>query len=86
LARTGTHPVTLGDLAAEGRGVWVWCNRCTRSARLAAGDLAARLGRECPVPQVGRRLRCTACGGRDAETRPDWPRGGVVASHRWHED
>ncbi len=43
--------------------------------------LIARLGRGFPVPDVGARMRCS-CGGRDIETRPDWPDNlGVITRH-----
>jgi hypothetical protein len=39
------------------------------------------LGAAFPVPEVGGRLRCTGCGGKDIATRPAWPGLGPVTSH-----
>jgi len=82
----GGAPVTLGDLARDRRLVWIWCHHCARGRRLRADTLARRLGEDFPVPGLAARLRCRACGGREVDARPDWPAGGVVTSHRWHED
>jgi len=81
----GAAPVTLGELAAEGRRVWLWCERCARSRSIAATVLARRLPADLPVPLIGRRVRCRICGGREVHSRPHWPPGEAVASHRWHD-
>ncbi|MDZ7711599.1 MAG: hypothetical protein U5L06_00055 [Rhodovibrio sp.] len=72
---------TLGELAADGLGVFCWCNRCGHNAVLAIGRLVDELGHNFPVPEVGGRLRCTGCGGKDIATRPAWPGLGPVTSH-----
>jgi len=72
---------TLGEIAAQGLGVFCWCNRCGRNAVLASDRLAAALGGDFPVPEVGARLRCSDCGAKDIATRPDWPGLGQVARH-----
>ncbi|HJN04777.1 MAG TPA: hypothetical protein QF665_06685 [Alphaproteobacteria bacterium] len=73
----------LSYLDREGLGLFVWCNGCFRNRVIASGPMIARMGRETPVPEVARRLRCSACGGRDIETRPDWSKGspGVISRH-----
>ena len=78
-------PVTLADLAAEGRRIWAWCNACGHNGTLGAQALIERLGAQFPVPEVGQRLRCDRCGGGDIDARPDWPRGPVTTSHKWHK-
>ena len=65
-------PVTLGGPADQGMDVWAWCNRCFKNGARETGPLIVRLGRSYPVPDVGARMRCS-CGGRDIETRPNWP-------------
>ena len=35
-----------------------------------------------PVPDVRLRTYCRECGSEDVETRPDWPKGGVIADVR----
>lgn len=32
-----------------------------------------RLGADVPVPAIGQRLRCSSCGGRQCDARPNWP-------------
>ncbi|WP_200339269.1 hypothetical protein [Rhodovibrio sodomensis] len=78
-ARLGA--ATLGELAADGLGVFCWCNRCGHNAVLEIGRLLGELGAAFPVPEVGGRLRCTGCGGKDIATRPAWPGLGPVTSH-----
>lgn len=78
-ARLGA--ATLGELAADGLGVFCWCNRCGHNAVLEIGRLVDELGAAFPVPEVGGRLRCTGCGGKDISTRPAWPGLGPVTSH-----
>jgi hypothetical protein len=77
----GIRAATLGELAADGLGVFCWCNRCGHNAVLAIGRLVDELGHAFPVPEVGGRLRCTGCGGKDIATRPAWPGLGPVTSH-----
>jgi hypothetical protein len=72
---------TLGELAPDGLGVFCWCNRCGHNAVLEIGRLVGELGAAFPVPEVGGRLRCTGCGGKDIATRPAWPGLGPVTSH-----
>ena len=82
MAATRTYrPATLGDLADQGMGVWLWCNGCFKNGAVDTDTLIVRLGRDFPVPNVGTRMRCS-CGGRDIETRPNWPDNlGAIARH-----
>jgi hypothetical protein len=72
---------TLGELAAEELAVFCWCNRCGHNAELDSTRLAAELGSAFPVPEVGGRLRCTGCNGKDVATRPAWRGLGTVTNH-----
>lgn len=76
-------PVTLGDLVSENLDVFCWCNRCGHNAELGVAPLIAGLGAHFPVPELGSRMRCTACEARDVATRPAWPHhgGGAIARH-----
>ncbi len=75
------RPVTLGGLADQDMAVWAWCNGCFKNGAVATSTLIVRLGRDFPVPKVGSRMRCS-CGGRDIETRPNWPDNlGVITRH-----
>jgi len=72
---------TLGELAAQGLRVFCWCNRCGHNATLDSARLIAELGPQFPVPEVGGKLRCTGCDGKDIATRPAWPGLGTVTRH-----
>ncbi len=75
------RPATLGDLADQDMAVWAWCNGCFKNGAVATDTLIARLGHSFPVPDVGARMRCS-CGGRDIDTRPNWPDNlGVITRH-----
>ncbi|MBT5263414.1 MAG: hypothetical protein HOL85_01170 [Rhodospirillaceae bacterium] len=71
----------LGDLTQAGVGVFCWCNRCGHSAEAATQMLISQLGPDFPVPEVGARMRCSACGSKDVSTRPAWPSRGQTARH-----
>ncbi len=58
----GASPVTLADLKAEGRLVWVYCIDCCNEREVEPDTIPLPL--ETPVPSVGRRLKCKECGGR----------------------
>ncbi|MDP2801865.1 MAG: hypothetical protein Q8O26_08285 [Phreatobacter sp.] len=68
-------PPTIGQLRALGvTGVRLWCVGCGRHAVLTWEALKAR--DEEPFPTAGHRPACTACGGRQVQRMPDWPRQG----------
>ena len=75
------QPVLLGDIGCRNIDVQCWCNRCPHHAVLPVGMLIARFGRDCPVPEIGARLRCSGCGSKDIATRPNWSSLGLVAHH-----
>lgn len=60
------------DLAwCFGRGITrvsATCDACRHSALVDVSGWPPELY----VPDVGLRLRCSACGGREIDTRPDW--------------
>ncbi|MBK1696096.1 hypothetical protein [Rhodovibrio salinarum] len=70
-ARLGA--ATLGELAVSRVGVFCQCNRCGHTAVLEIGRLLEDLGPAFPVPEVGGRLRCTGCNGKDIATHPARP-------------
>ena len=53
---------------ATGPSVLAWCEACGQHAVLNADHLPADL----PVPDVALRLKCSRCGSKDIETRPEW--------------
>ena len=75
-----TGPVQLGDLIREHKLIWVYCRACYRERDLDPATLP--LPGSVPVPDVGKRMRCSACGSRMISTAPEHVRGGVVA---WRE-
>ena len=75
------QPTTLGDLEALEIDVFCWCNRCGHNAVVPIGSLIGPLGPAQPVPAIGVRMRCTACGAKDVAARPSWPSLGQVSNH-----
>jgi hypothetical protein len=77
-----TGPVTIGDLMRDRRLLWVYCRECGRERDLDPGALP--LHRDCPVPEIGERMRCSACGSRKIHTAPELYAGGIEAMRtRW---
>jgi len=72
---------TLGDLRQSGVDIFCWCNRCGHNATVSVERLCGEIGPAVPVPEVGARMRCSGCGGKDIATRPDWPSLGQVTRH-----
>ena len=68
-------PVTLGDLAREGRQrLWIYCTECGHNKHVA--PLSIGLPLEQPVPTAGQRLVCSTCGGKRIHTKPEvYPEG-----------
>lgn len=60
--RLDTKPVTLADLKEEERLVWVYCLDCCLERDVDPDSIPLPL--DTPVPTVGKRLKCKACGGR----------------------
>tara|TARA_E500000318_G_scaffold23279_1_gene23677 strand:- start:5346 stop:5627 length:282 start_codon:yes stop_codon:yes gene_type:complete len=74
------RPAILADLARAGIDVFCWCHRCGHNARMTTALLIPQLGPHFPVPEIGSRMRCSACASKDIATRPDWPaRDQVIA-------
>lgn len=75
------RPTRLADLAQGKVGVFCWCNRCGHHAEAATAMLISQLGPDFPVPEIGARMRCSACGSKDVATRPAWPSQGQITKH-----
>ena len=82
LMTDATKPVTLCDLVRDGKLAWVYCNACGRERDIPPGDLGLPL--DTPVPEAGKRLVCSACGGRSVTVKPELYPGGVEAMRRKH--
>jgi hypothetical protein len=60
--------VTLGDLACERRLLWFFCRSCSYEREIAPRSLG--LSDDQVVPTAGQRHKCSRCGSKDIETRP----------------
>jgi hypothetical protein len=69
------EPMSLANMRQNGvRSVIATCANCGRSADVNVDLLPETL----TVPETGKRLRCSSCGGKTISTRPAWHTG----SHR----
>ena len=59
------HMRTFRDYGPE-YGWFAYCQRCFHQRTLPAADIAQRIGLDAEVLAVRKRLRCGACGARDA--------------------
>ena len=73
-----TGPATLASLIRDGKLLWTYCNNCYRERDLDPASIP--LPGAFPVPDVGRRMKCSACGSRRITTQPEHCPGGVVAA------
>jgi hypothetical protein len=63
----------------------VYCCACGHEVDL--NPLSLPLPDGTPVPDVRWSMRCTICGAKKADTRPELYPGGIVAMReRWRED
>ena len=75
-------PVTIGDLMRDRRLLWVYCRKFGRERDLDPSTLP--LPSAHPVPEVGKHMRCSACGLRKLHTAPELYPGGIEAMRaRW---
>jgi hypothetical protein len=67
--KPSTRPMTLTNMRENGvRFLIATCLACRHSADVLADFLPG----EAFVPDAGRRMVCSACGGKRIETRPAW--------------
>lgn len=77
-----TLPVTLADLVRDDKLLWVYCTACGHERDVSPATVL--LPPETPVPEVGKHMRCSACGSRKIDARPELYPGGVAAMReRW---
>ena len=74
---TPPAPVRLSDLIAAGKLLWVYCCDCGRERDVDPATIP--LPGDHPVPTIGKRMRCSACGSRKVNTKPELYPGGVEA-------
>lgn len=68
-------PVRLADLIAEGKLMWCYCCACGHERDLDPSTLP--LPATTPVPDARYSMRCTRCGAKKADTRPELYPGGI---------
>ena len=62
-------PMTLANIRHNGvRAVIARCEACGHASDVNVDAFAEKI----TVPEVGRRLRCSRCGGKQINTRPAW--------------
>jgi hypothetical protein len=64
-------PMSLANMRANGVRAVASCESCNHSADVIVDDLPEAAY----VPHVGKRLRCSACNGKQINTRPAWHTG-----------
>jgi len=64
------QPVTLADLLSDDKRLWAYCLDCQHNRFLDPRDIP--LPASFPVPQVGKRMKCSKCGNRSIHTKPEW--------------
>ena len=67
-----TSPPTLADLMADPGELDVSCLTCHHHTTMAVAVLLPRYAAETPFPDTLSRFRCSACGSRAVDVRPNW--------------
>ncbi len=79
------QPVTLRDLIRDDKLLWVYCRDCGHERDVNPSNVP--LPGDTPVPDVGKKMKCSKCGSRAIETKPELYPGGVVAMREpWRHD
>jgi len=63
-----TGPVTLGDLVRDDKLLWIYCCACGRERSVNPATVPLPL--KTPVPEVSKHIKCSACGSRKINTKP----------------
>ena len=67
-----TGPPTLADLMADPGELDLWCTDCHHNTTMPVAALLPRYAAETPFPEVWGGFRCSACGSRRIDVRPNW--------------
>ena len=67
-------PVTLDDLVRDDKLLWVYCTDCGHERDVTPATIP--LPPETPVPDVGKHMKCSVCGSRKINTKPELYPGG----------
>ena len=71
-----TGPVTRGGLVREDKLLWVYCDECCHERDINPATA------ETPVPEIGKRIKCSNCGSGNITTAPELCPGGIHAMRR----
>ena len=64
-----SSPVTLGDLVRDDKLLGVYCCACGRERDVCPATVP--LPADTPVPDVSKRMKCSVCGSRKINTKPE---------------
>jgi len=67
-----TRPPTLAELMADPGEIDLWCEECQHRAMMPVAALLARHAADTPFPEVRGGFRCSACGSKRVDVRPNW--------------
>ena len=70
-------PILLGDLIRDGKLLWVYCRECFRERDVDPSTIP--LTPDVPVPEIGKRMKCSSCESRKIDSRPELYSGGIEA-------
>jgi hypothetical protein len=65
-------PPPLADLMADPGELSVWCMDCHHNTTMPVAALLPRYAAETLFPDVWGGFRCSACGSRRVDVRPNW--------------
>jgi hypothetical protein len=69
---------TLGDLIREDKLLWIYCTSCGRERDVSPKTVP--LPPAVPVPEISKHMKCSVCGSRKINTKPELYR--IVANRR----
>jgi hypothetical protein len=75
-----SKPVTLGDLMRDDKLLWVYCCACGHERDVTPATVP--LPSETAVPEIAKHMRCSVCGSRKIDTKPELYPGGVATMRR----
>jgi len=77
MATAAAKPVTLSDLIREDRLLWIYCRDCYHERDVNPANVP--VPGDTPVPDIGKRMKCSKCGSKKVSTTPEQYPGGVMA-------
>jgi cytochrome c1 len=75
-----TGPVTLGDLIRGDKLLWVYCTACGHERDVSPKTVP--LPAEISVPDISKHMKCSVCGSRKINTKPELYPGGIIANRK----